>query len=177
MIVTCTPSGPVRPRLIQHELLVVLEFDKYCNWWLWLVRHLVQSEKGYCYIPGLSVNWTGTAIGWFLVTWPWLKSNVPRSWYILAIVSRLYTLQQVIKAWWKVAWQKAGKHCQFSFSWINTTTQTWSLKLKEATIFKVIPEEKQQLLEEEDADKIRKVLCKWFIDWFWELNLCSYKNY
>ena len=31
MIVTCTPSGSVRPRLIQHELLVVLEFDKYCN--------------------------------------------------------------------------------------------------------------------------------------------------
>ena len=28
MIVTCTPSGPVRPRLTQHELLVVLEFDK-----------------------------------------------------------------------------------------------------------------------------------------------------
>ena len=31
MIVTCTPSGPVWPRLIQHELLVVLEFDKYYN--------------------------------------------------------------------------------------------------------------------------------------------------
>ena len=31
MIVTCTTSGPVRPRLIQHELLVVLEFDKYFN--------------------------------------------------------------------------------------------------------------------------------------------------
>ena len=29
MIVTCTPSGPVRLRLIQHEFLVVLEFDKY----------------------------------------------------------------------------------------------------------------------------------------------------
>ena len=26
MIVTFTPSGSVRPRLIQHELLVVLEF-------------------------------------------------------------------------------------------------------------------------------------------------------
>ena len=33
MIVTCTPSGPVWPRLIQHELLVVLEFDKYFHWW------------------------------------------------------------------------------------------------------------------------------------------------
>ena len=30
MIETCTPSGSVRPRWIHHELLVVLEFDKYC---------------------------------------------------------------------------------------------------------------------------------------------------
>ena len=29
MIVTCTPSGPVWPRLIQHELLVVLGIVKY----------------------------------------------------------------------------------------------------------------------------------------------------
>ena len=43
---SCTPSGPVRPRLIQHELIVVLEFDKYCNWWLWLLRHLVQWDQG-----------------------------------------------------------------------------------------------------------------------------------
>ena len=42
------------------------------------------------------------------------------------------------------------------------------------TIFKVIPEEKQQLEEEKDADNIRKVLCKSFIQWFWELSLCSY---
>ena len=39
-----------------------------------------------------------------------------------------------------------------------------SLKLK--TIFKVIPEEKQQLVQEKDADNIRKVLCKSFIQWF-----------
>ena len=31
MIVTCTPSGPARPRLMQRELLVVFEFDKNCN--------------------------------------------------------------------------------------------------------------------------------------------------
>ena len=41
----------------------------------------------YCYIPWLSLNYTGTAIGWFLVTWPWLKSNVSRSWYIIACVA------------------------------------------------------------------------------------------
>ena len=33
-------------------------------------------------------------------------------------------------------------------------------------IFKVIPEEKQQLVEEKDADNVRKVLCKSFIQWF-----------
>ena len=48
---------------------------------------------------------------------------------------------------------------------MNTTTQTRSLKRK-ATIFKVIPLEKQQLVEEKDADNIKKVwkvLCKSFI--------------
>ena len=37
---------------------------------------------------------------------------------------------------------------------------------KKATIFKVIPGEKQQLVEEKDADNIRKVLCKSFMQWF-----------
>ena len=46
------------------------------------------------------------------------------------------TLQHVIKRCWKVTWQKVGKTlpgpatgCQFSFSWMNTTT-SWSLTLK-----------------------------------------------
>ena len=71
--------------------------------------------------------------------------------------------------------KRREKHCQFSFLWTNTTTQRWSLKQKE-TIFKVIPEEKQRLVEENDADNIRKVLRKSSIHWFWELNLYSYKN-
>ena len=33
-------------------------------------------------------------------------------------------------------------------------------------IFKVISEEKQQLVEEKGADNIRKVVCKSFIQWF-----------
>ena len=39
MIVTCTPSGPVWPRLIQHELLVVLEFDNIVtnDWYILLI--------------------------------------------------------------------------------------------------------------------------------------------
>ena len=40
----------------------------------------------------------------------------------------------------------------------------------------IISEERQQLVEEKDADNMRKVLCKSLIQWFWELNLCSYKN-
>ena len=51
---------------------------------------------------------------------------------------------------------EGGKNpASFFFSWMNTTTQTWSLKLQ------VILEEKQQLVEEKDADNIRKVLCKY----------------
>ena len=95
-----------------------------------------------------------------------LTSNVPRS--------GRDTLQHVIKACWKVAWQKGGKHCQLSFSWMNTATQTRNLKLiKRGRFLKLsqteFPEEKQQLLEEKDADNTRKVLCKSFIQWFWEL--------
>ena len=40
-------------------------------------------------------------------------------------------------------------------------------------IFKVVPEEKHQLVEEKDIDNIRKVLCKSFIQWFEELNLST----
>ena len=47
---------------------------------------------------------------------------------------------------------------------MNTITQPRSVKLKK--IFKVIPEEKQQLVQEKDADNIRKVLSKSFIQWF-----------
>ena len=49
-------------------------------------------------------------------------------------------------------------------------TQTRNLKLiKKQRYLKLsqkFPEEKQQLLEEKDADNIRKVLCKLFIQWF-----------
>ena len=139
------------------------------------------------------------------------------------------TLQHVIKAWWKVVWQKSGKTLPVFFfanehNNTNTSlrsmavlssraherrsreknkscsrpnllavslpspalisapnknrhatqaTQTRSLELK--TILKVIPEEKQQLVQEKDANNVRKVLCKSFLHWFWELNLWSYK--
>ena len=46
---------------------------------------------------------------------------------------------------------EGGENCQFSLSGMNTTT-----------IFKVIPDEKQQLLEDKDADNIKEVLGKSF---------------
>ena len=78
------------------------------------------------------------------------------------------TLQNAIKAWWKVVWQKAGKTLPVFFfvnehNNLNTKTRP---QAKKATIFKGIPEEKQQLVEEKDADNIRKVLYKSFIQWF-----------
>ena len=45
-------------------------------------KNILLQDIKHCYISRLSLNWTGTAIGWFLVTWPWLKSNVSWSWYI-----------------------------------------------------------------------------------------------
>ena len=44
-------------------------------------------------------------------------------------------------------------------------------------IFKVIPDEKQQLVEEKDPDNMSKVLCKLVIQWFRELNLCCCYKY
>ena len=91
-------------------------------------------------------------------------------------------LQHVIKAWWKVAWQKAGKTlpdpASFFFSvneHNNTNTKPQAKKQRFVKLSKNFPEEKQQLVKENDADNIRKVLCKSFIQWFWELNLCCYK--
>ena len=54
---------------------------------------------------------------------------------------------------------------------LNTNTKPQAKKQR----FLVIPEEKQQLVEEKDAGNIRKVLCKSFIQWFQELNLCRHK--
>ena len=90
----------------------------------------VKVIKLYCYIPRLSLNLTGTAIGWFLVTWPWLKSNVSRLWYIKQCTPlglHYSTWSKHGGKWRDRRWEK---HCQLSFSWMNITTQTRSLKLK-----------------------------------------------
>ena len=85
------------------------------------------------------------------------------------------TLQRVIKACWKVAWQKAGKTLPVFYFHEWTQQHKHKASSYKATILKVIPEEKQQLLEEKDADNMRKVLCTSFIEWLWELNLCCYE--
>ena len=96
-------------------------------------------------------------------------------------LARASTLQHMIKSWWKVAWQKARKILpgRASFLFREWTQQRKNqASSKKATIFPVIPEvprRKQQLVEKKDADNVRKVLCKSFIKWFRELNLCCYK--
>ena len=61
------------------------------------------------------------------------------------------TLQHVIKAWRKVVWQKAEKTL-LVFFFVNELNNA----KKKATIFQVIPEGKQQLVEEKDADNIKE---------------------
>ena len=73
--------------------------------------------------------------------------------------------------------KNTARSCQFfsvnEHNNTNTKPQAkkqWFLKLSQK-----FPEEKQQLVEEKDAGNIRKVLCKSFIQCFWELNLCRFK--
>ena len=78
-------------------------------------------------------------------------------------------LQHEVKAWWKVARQKLGKTLQAIFFVNEHNTNMNPQAIKKVTIFKVIPEEKQQLVEEKDAHNLRnvlQVLCKSFIQWF-----------
>ena len=112
-----------------------MEFN--INWFITLCKRIKPFSifasavyKTFCYIPRLSLNYTGTATGWFLVTWPWLKSNVFRSWYIKQCtpLGIHYSTWSEHGGKWRD--RRREKHCQFSFSWMNTTTQTWSLKLK-----------------------------------------------
>ena len=57
----------------------------------------------------------------------------------------------------------------------NAKTKSQSKKQLFLQLSQKFQEEKQQQGEEKDADNIRKVLCKPFIQWFRELNLCCYK--
>ena len=101
--------------------------------------------------------------------WPWLKSNVSRSWYIKSrswyikqctLLGIHYSMWSKPDGKWRERRQQ--KHCQLQ------AKKQWFFKLSQE-------DQKQQLVEEKDADNIRKVLGKSVIQWFWELNLCCYE--
>ena len=48
----------------------------------------------------------------------------------------------------------------------NTNTKPQAKKQQFFKLSQKFPEQKQQLVEEKDADSMRKVLCKSFIEWF-----------
>ena len=80
-------------------------------------------------------------------------SNVPRSGYITA------RGQSSVESGVTEGWKNTAS---FLFRERNNTNTKPQAKKQRF----VIPEEKQQLVEEKDADNIRKVLCKSFIQWF-----------
>ena len=85
-------------------------------------------------------------------------SNVPRSGYITARAQSMV--------------ERREKHCQvvpvffFVNEHNNTNAKPQTKKQRFLKLSKKFLEEKQQLVEENDAGNIRKVLCKSFIQWF-----------
>ena len=71
--------------------------------------------------------------------------------------------------------RRREKYCQVlpAFFFVNehnnANTKPQAKKQRFLKLSQKFPEEKQQLVEEKDADTIRKVLCKSFIQWFREL--------
>ena len=57
----------------------------------------------------------------------------------------------------------------------NRNTKPQAKKRRFLKLSQKFLEEKEQLVERKDVDNIKKVLCKSFIQWFWELNMCCYK--
>ena len=62
--------------------------------------------------------------------------------------------------------QKEGKILPVFFFVNEHNNTNMKPQAKKQRFSKVIPDEKQQLVEQKDADNIRKVLCKSFIQWF-----------
>ena len=85
-------------------------------------------------------------------------SNVPRSGYITAHD------QSMVES----SMTEGGKNtaCFHFCEWTQQLEHQHKTSSWQATIFKGILEEKEQLVEKKDADNIRKVLCKSFIQWF-----------
>ena len=86
-------------------------------------------------------------------------SNVARSGYITA------RNQSMVES----GVTESGKNtASFFFSWMNTSNLNTNTKpqAKKQRFLKSSQKRKQQLVEEKDADNIRKLLCKSFIQWF-----------
>ena len=90
-------------------------------------------------------------------------SNVPRSSYITACDQSMVERSMT---------EGRKKHCQvlpvffFVIERNNTNTKPQAKKQRFFKLSQKFPEQKQQLVEEKDADNVRKVLCKSFIQWF-----------
>ena len=99
-----------------------------------------------------------------------LKSNVSLLWYVWAIVPR----SGYIKVRDQSMVESGGKNtASFHFrGW----TQTGSLNLKSNDFHSYVSLRRNSSWWRKKMEVIRKVLGKSFIQWFWELNLCSYKN-
>ena len=86
-------------------------------------------------------------------------SNVPRSGYITA------RDQSMVES----GVTESGKNtASLFFSWMNTSNLNTNTKpqAKKQRFLKSSQKRKQKLVEEKDADKIRKLLSKSFIQWF-----------
>ena len=93
-------------------------------------------------------------------------SNVPRSSYITAHD------QRIVESGVTKGGKNTVRSCRPVFFLVNeynnTNTKPQAKKQQDFKLSKKFPEEKQQLMAENDADNTRKVLCKSFIQWFWE---------
>ena len=89
-------------------------------------------------------------------------SNVPHSGYITA------RDQSMVERGVTEGGKNTARSCQFSFSKMsnNTNTKPEAKKQRFLKLSQKFPEGKQQLVEEKDADNIRKVISKSFIQWF-----------
>ena len=91
-------------------------------------------------------------------------SNISRSGYITS------RDQNMVESGVTNGGKNTARSCQFFFFFVNernnTNTKPQAKKQRFLKLSKKFPEEKQQLVEENDADNIGKVLCKSFIQWF-----------
>ena len=154
--------------MIQNGTICNDELEQCCNFSLRIIPCNIRSQTSNLNVPNLKLIrdiWSGPKTHSqlyhvALTIYPDHDSlsNVPRSGYSTT------RDQSMVES----GVTEGGKNtASFPFhEWTQQLEHKHEASSYKATIFKVIPEEKQQLVEEEDADDIRKVLCKSFIQWF-----------